>query len=307
MKTKNSSSYKTEADKQFVKDWVERINTLNSSFYENLTVKTSFGETVVWSLNHHQQDLEPIVFLPGARTCGMFWDLNNNLKTLKKDFRLYLVDVIGQPGLSSGNSPNVKTKEFAFWLGEVLDALNLNQTNLVGASFGGELAMKFAAVAPDRIKKMVLMNPIGLSYISLAPKTLFYNLLPIYFPNRQNVERFMDNVALAAPDDMPPERRSLLAEFILQTLTGFNFKADYPYKMSDNEFANLTTPTFLILGDSDKLIPHQKTVERAKKLLKNLKETIVLKNVGHGIELSLEAIEKLDNILREPIDKTASS
>ena len=158
----------------------------------------------------------------------MSWDLNDNLKILKRNFRLYLIDVIGQPGLSSGNSPDVKTDEFGRWIAEVLDSLKLGETNAVGASFGGELWMKLANVAPERINKMVLMNPVGLSYISLAPRVTFYNLLPILFPNEKNVNRFMENVAFTAPDDLPAERRELLGEFILQTLTRFNFKADYP-------------------------------------------------------------------------------
>ena len=298
MKTKNISSYQTEADRHVVENWVERVQDLNSFSYEKLSTQTSFGETVVWSVNHQRKELEPIVFLPGARTCGMFWDLNDNLKILKKDFRLYLVDVIGQPGLSSGNSPDAQTEEFGFWLGEVLDGLSLTKTNLVGASFGGCLAMKFANTTSERINKIVLMNPIGLSYISLAPQTLFYNLLPIYFPNEKNVSRFVDNVIFAAHDDLPAEKRQLLGEFILQTLTRFSFRADYPYKMPDAEFAGAKAPTYLILGDSDKLIPHQKTLERGKKVVKNLRQTTVLKNVGHGIELTNEAIRELKSILK---------
>jgi pimeloyl-ACP methyl ester carboxylesterase len=68
--------------------------------------------------------------------------------------------------------------------------------------------------------------------------------------------------------------------------------------MPDAEFANLIAPTYLVLGDSDKLIPYQKTLERAKRLVRNLKESSILKNVGHGIELSIEAIEKLNKILK---------
>lgn len=297
MKTKNISSYKTADDRLFVENWVERIQTLNQSFYKRLRIETAFGETVVFSFNDDRKDLQPIVFLPGARLCSMTWDLNDNLKILKDDFRLYLIDVIGQPGLSSGNSPDVKTGEFGKWLVEVLDGLSLEKTNVVGASFGGELAMKLANVAPERIKKMVLMNPVGLSYISIAPRVTFYNLLPILLPNVKNVNRFMDNVALATPDSLAAGRRKMLGEFILQTLTRFNFKADYPYKMPDAELDNFDVPTYLILGDSDKLITHEKTVERAKRLLKNLKDIRVLKGIGHGIELSTTAIENLRDVL----------
>lgn len=298
MKTKNISSYKTEADRRFIENWIERVQKLNQSFYKRLSIETAFGETVVFSLNDDHKDLEPIVFLPGARLCAITWDLNDNLKFLKNDYRLYLVDVIGQPGLSSGNSPDVKTDEFGKWLVEVLDGLKLEKTNIVGASFGGELAMKSANIAPERFKKMVLMNPVGLSYISLAPRVTFYNLLPILFPNERNVNRFMDNIAFAASDDLPAERRELLGEFILQTLTRFNFKADYPYKMPDAELEKFDVPTYLILGDTDKLIPHLKTVERAKRLLRNIKGIRVLKGTGHGIELSTEAVKNLYDILR---------
>lgn len=231
----------------------------------------------------------------------MSWDLNDNLKSLKDEFRIYLVDVIGQPGLSSGNSPNVKSDEFGKWLIEVLDELKLDRITVVGASFGGELAMKLANVAPRRINKMILMNPIGFSYISLAPRVTFYNLLPILFPNEKNVSRFMDNVAFAAPDDLPAERRALLAEFILQTLTRFNFKADYPYKMPDAELIDFDVPTYLILGDADKLIPHQRTIRRAEALLKNQRGIQVLKGIGHGIEMSGAAIELLQDILRKEV------
>jgi pimeloyl-ACP methyl ester carboxylesterase len=110
----------------------------------------------------------------------MFWDLNDNLKPLKKDFRIYLVDVVGQPGLSSGNSPDVKTDEFGLWICEVLDGLKLEKVNIAGASFGGLLGMKLANVAPERITNMVLLNPIGFGYITLAPESLFLIFCPFF-------------------------------------------------------------------------------------------------------------------------------
>jgi pimeloyl-ACP methyl ester carboxylesterase len=304
MKTKRISSYKGPADKQFVENWSNKIQTSNSSFYEKLKIESSIGETVVLSLNHERSDLEPIVILPGARTFGMFWDLNDSLKPLKKDYRIYLVDVIGQPGLSSGNSPDVKTNEFGLWICEVLDNLKLEKTNIVGASFGGLLGIKLANVAPGRITKMVLMNPIGFSYISLAPSSLFFNLLPIFRPNYKNVVRFVDKIVLGGGEDLSKERREFLIEIILQTLQKFNFQADYPYKMSNSELTGWSVPTYLIVGGKDALIPHQKTLQIAHQTVENLKGVHILKGIGHGIELSKTAIELLKEILKT---ETASS
>jgi pimeloyl-ACP methyl ester carboxylesterase len=297
MKTKRVSSYKTGADREFVEHWIASVQTLNDSFYQKLTVQSSFGEVVVLALNHDRPELEPLVILPGARTFGMYWDLNNNLGPLKENFRIYLVDVIGQPGLSAGNSPDVRSDELGLWVVEVLDALGLDAVNIAGASFGGLLAMKLANAAAWRIKKMVLLNPIGFSYISLAPVSLFWNLLPIALPNHRNVSRFVDHIVLAGGEEVPPDRRVILIEIILQTLRRFNFKADLPYKMPDCELTGWSVPTWLIVGDKDALIPHQNTIKRARATANDLREVHILKETGHGIELSKSAMILMTEIL----------
>jgi pimeloyl-ACP methyl ester carboxylesterase len=298
MKTKRVSSYRSPADRKFVEDWIEKVQALNNSFYQKLSVLTSFGEVSVLAFNHDRPDLEPLVILPGARTLGMYWDLNDNLAPLKDNYRLYLVDVVGQPGLSSGNSPDVKTNEFGMWVVEVLDGLGLDKTNIAGASFGGQLAIKLANVAPERIIKMVLLNPIGFSYISFAPSSMFYNLLPIIWPTGKNVARFVHHIVLAGGEELPAERRDMLIDIILQTLQKFNFKADLPYKMPDSELNAWSVPTWLILGDRDALIPHQNTINRARALTRDLREVHILPATGHGIELSKPAIELLAMILQ---------
>jgi pimeloyl-ACP methyl ester carboxylesterase len=191
----------------------------------------------------------------------------------------------------------VKTDEFGLWVVEVLDGLGLDKTNIAGASFGGQLAIKLANAAPERIMKMVLLNPIGFSYISFAPTSMFYNLLPIIRPTVKNVARFVDHIVLAGGEGLPAERREMLIEIILQTLQKFNFKADLPYKMPDSELTGWSVPTWLILGDSDALIPHQNTIKRARDLTRDLREVHILPATGHGIELSKPAIELLAKIL----------
>jgi pimeloyl-ACP methyl ester carboxylesterase len=59
---------------------------------------------------------------------------------------------------------------------EILDALNLSSVPVVGASFGGMMACELAAHRPERVSKMVLLDPIGL-WRDDAPVTQ-YMLLP---------------------------------------------------------------------------------------------------------------------------------
>ncbi|HEX8733787.1 MAG TPA: alpha/beta hydrolase [Pyrinomonadaceae bacterium] len=297
MKIKRVSSYKTAADRKFPGDWLDKIQKQNNFEYQKLTVPTFFGETVVLAHNHDRKHLAPLVYFPGFRTSGIFLDLNDNLAPLKKDFRLYLVDVIGQPGMSTGNTPDAKSGEYAAWIGEVFDGLNLDETNIAGASFGGCLCLKAARHLPDRITKAILLNPSGLTNISFAPKTSFYNFMPLIFPSRKTVENFMEYVVFGAQANVSEACWNAVAEFELHAIRNFRLKADYPYKMSDAELAGITVPIYLILGENDRLIPPQKTLARAKDLLPTLKETHLLKGVGHGIECSHEAVRILKNIL----------
>ena len=45
---------------------------------------------------------------------------------------------------------------------EILDALNLTSVPVIGTSFGGMMACELAAHRPERVSKMVLLDPIGL-------------------------------------------------------------------------------------------------------------------------------------------------
>jgi pimeloyl-ACP methyl ester carboxylesterase len=298
MKIKRVSSYKSPADRAFVDEWLDRVQRENDFAYQKLKIPTFFGETVVLAHNHDRQNLAPLVYFPGFRTSGIFFDLNNNLAKLKKDFRLYLVDAIGQPGMSAGNTPDAKSGEYAEWIGEVLDGLGLEKAAVAGASFGGCLCLKAARHLRGRITKAILLNPSGLTSVSFAPKTSFYNLMPLIFPNRKTIENFMEYVVFGAKENVSAACWNAVAEFELHAVKNFRLKADYPYKMSDAELADIDVPIYLILGAGDRLIPPQKTLARARKLLPTLKETHLLKGVGHGIECSHEAIRIVENILR---------
>src|ERR1700752_2281694 len=107
----NSVSYfkNVAAAEDFFDKWIVGVSELSGTSYERINLKTSLGETVVWGINADRGDLKPIVIFPGFRTCSLFWDLDNGLKPLKGQFRIFLVDTNGQPNLSEGNTPDIKS------------------------------------------------------------------------------------------------------------------------------------------------------------------------------------------------------
>lgn len=70
----------------------------------------------------------------------------------------------------------------------VMDALGLEQTHLVGNSFGGALALALAIRAPHRVKRLVLMGSVGVSF----PITSGLEAAWGYTPSIENMRRLLD-------------------------------------------------------------------------------------------------------------------
>jgi 2-hydroxymuconate-semialdehyde hydrolase len=70
----------------------------------------------------------------------------------------------------------------------LMDALGIDQTNLVGNSFGGALALALAIRAPKRVKKLVLMGSVGVSF----PITPGLEAAWGYTPSIENMRALLD-------------------------------------------------------------------------------------------------------------------
>ncbi len=292
------SKYKTENSRRWLETWLKDVLRTNGLDYQSFETETFLGKTSVLAKNHERQDLEPIIFLPGGRTCGIFWDINNNLAPLYDDFRLYLVDINGQPGLSDGTAPLLNSDGYGRWLKELTAGLGLEKANFVGASFGGSLIMKLGEIDNDLIERAVICNPPGFVNISFSPRNLYYLLMPMIFPSHKTVMNFLNEIAFHEDFDFAEKKRAQLAEFILYTNMYFQMGAENPRPFPDETLKKLTAPTYLILDRDDIFIPQRKTLARAEKLLPNLIETIWLEKHGHGIELANEIGFVINSLLK---------
>jgi pimeloyl-ACP methyl ester carboxylesterase len=282
------SKYKDENSRRWVENWLVNVLKTNDLPYERFEIETFLGKTSVLAVNHERADLEAVVFLPGGRTCGVFWDINNNLAPLYDDFRIYLIDVNGQPGLSDGHAPRIESDGYGKWLKELAASLGLTKANFVGASFGGSLIMKLAEIDSGLINRAVMCNPAGFVNISIRPRNLYFLLMPLLYPSAKSVANFLDKIVFHEEFSLAPEKRRQLEEFILYTNKNFQMGAENPRPFGDETLKKLNAPAFLMLDRDDIFIPQLKTEERAAKLLPNLKKTIWLEKHGHGIELAPE-------------------
>lgn len=297
---KNYSYFKdSEKDLQAFKSWVTRLETANGYEYEKYSIETSLGKTQIYGLNTNDKDLDVLVIFPGFRTTSLIWALDRGLKSISKHVRVYFVETNGQPNLSEGYSPCIKSLDYGKWGAEVFEKLNIESAFIAGASFGGLVCMKLSLVIPNKIKSAFLLNPGCFRMVSFGLKNVYYNLLPLIKTSEKNIRLFLDKVVLHKPEHtLSRESESLLVEYQLLAITKYKDKTEKPYYMG-SQLNDISVNTHLLVGQKDILIPYQKSVENAKKHLgEHLKEVVIFEQVGHGIECFKPSIEYIEKTIK---------
>lgn len=107
---------------------------------------------------------------------------------LAKNRRVVAPDMLGF-GYTERPEDNTYNRErwVAHAIG-VMDALDLQQVDLVGNSFGGGLALALAIEYPERVRRLVLMGSVGVSF----PITEGLDDVWGYQPSLENMRRLMD-------------------------------------------------------------------------------------------------------------------
>ena len=106
----------------------------------------------------------PLVMLHGGGPGASAWsNFGRALPHFAASYRTLLVD---QPGFGGSDKPKVEGNYYRHAADHVvalLDELGIDRVHLLGNSLGGGTAMRFALSHPDRVGRLVLMGPGGLS------------------------------------------------------------------------------------------------------------------------------------------------
>jgi 4,5:9,10-diseco-3-hydroxy-5,9,17-trioxoandrosta-1(10),2-diene-4-oate hydrolase len=106
----------------------------------------------------------PLLMLHGGGPGASSWsNFGPALAGFATEFRTLLVD---QPGFGASDKPPVVGNYYRFSADAVvalLDQLGIEKVHLLGNSLGGGTAMRLALSYPDRVGRLVLMGPGGLS------------------------------------------------------------------------------------------------------------------------------------------------
>lgn len=297
---KKHSYFKSkEKDEQVLIRWILKLELKNGYNYEKISIQTSLGKTQVYGLNVNKPELETLVIFPGYRTTALIWDLDKGLFSLSEHLRIFLVETNGQPNLSDGYSPDIKSLDYGKWGAEVFKQLNIESANVAGASFGGLVCMKISLVIPDKIQRVFLLNPACFRMISFSFKNIFYNLLPLVKTTDRNIQLFLDKIVFHKPEHkLSGEAENMFIEYLRLAISRYKDNTEKPYYMG-NQLNNVSVDIHLLVGENDMLIPPKKSIHNAKKHLKeNLKNVHLFKNVGHGIECYKPCIDYIKQTIK---------
>lgn len=139
----------------------------------------------------------------------------------------------------------------------LLDELAIEQTDVVGNSFGAAVALRMAIDHPFRLGRLVLMGPVGVRF----ELTLGLDEAWGYTPSIENMRRLLDVFAVdrsLVTDDLARRRY----EASLRTQAAFSAMFPAPRQRwiealasSENEIAGIEHKTLIIHGREDRVIP----------------------------------------------------
>jgi len=229
----------------------------------------------------------PVVLVHGLGGSWQSW--LENIPSLGRANRVVALDLPGF-GASGVLAPGAAFERYVEVLDATLERLGLEQVVLVGHSMGGLLAGRYAAAHPRRLRGLVL---VGAGGIALSPRRL-----------RAIVRAFLAfNAVFARPavtrafTRRPRLRRALLAGMLhdraslsgelaaevlpLMAAPGFaGAVVAAAAAAADPGFEQIATPTLLIWGRQDRILPVGEAARLAQRMADARLE--VLEDTGHA-------------------------
>jgi pimeloyl-ACP methyl ester carboxylesterase len=261
-----------DAEREFRAVEAEARAELWAEALDDITVDTQHGST---HLYHRPGTGVPAVLVPGLGAPALMWrpELVAGLGARP----VYLLDTIGDVGPSVQRVPLDALADVAVWLDDVWAALGLDRVDLVGASYGGWMALNQAQRSPARLRSIAVVEPVGLADLDKRRFLLwgiacgFASIAPDPIRRRAAVR-----LRQGALTDARARRLGRLA------YTKHRFHLPRPRLLTDDELASVTTPALVLLGEKSEVHRSARALERARAGLAGA-EVELVPGAGHSL------------------------
>jgi pimeloyl-ACP methyl ester carboxylesterase len=212
---------------------------------------------------------QPVLYLHGVG--GLVW--NPLLEALAGQYTVYAPE---HPGAGQTDLLHLRDMwDLALYYDELLDALQLPTVAVVGHSFGGMAAAELAANSRPRVRKLVLIAPIGF-WRDDAPIADLAGISPEHLVHLLVHDPSGPLAASLAPPRHDPQA---MFEATVRMASILHFIWPLPDKGLKRRLHRVAAPTLLLWGAGDKLVSPAYAEEFESRLSDSRLELIG--NAGH--------------------------
>jgi len=274
------SIYKSEAGKSEILSFYDGLISDWPEPFEPRIISTKFGDTFILCSGNGKA--QPLVLLHGTDSNSAMWKAD--VTEYSKKYRVFCIDIIGECGKSSENRPDWKGNNYSDWLSEVFTKLDIKSASIVGCSFGGWIATDFTIKHPEKVNKLILLAPAGITQV--RPSTIFWIIITSIF-GKWGFQKINEMVY----GNLEIDKTAL--EFALLVKKHFKPRTDVLPIFTDTQLQQIQIPVYFIGGEIDCFYNSQKTSLRLFENIKLVKNE-VLPNTGHVL---INQTSKITNFL----------
>ncbi|WP_330181846.1 alpha/beta fold hydrolase [Nocardia sp. NBC_01503] len=237
---------------------------------ERLLVPTREGDTFV--IASGPREAPPLVLLHGSGANSGMW--RGDIASWAKEFRVYGVDMVGEPGGSAPSRPVLGSEAVALWLDDVLAGLGVSSTAIAAISLGGWTALDYAIRRPERVTQLALLCPGGVG------KQRYGWILRAIVPRL--FDRHDPHSSARTVTGLEGAHLDAVVDEIVLTFTHFNPRRERLPPFTDAQLRGLNMPVLAVAGDRDVMFD---SAETARRITRSVPDATVrvLPGVGHAI------------------------
>jgi pimeloyl-ACP methyl ester carboxylesterase len=259
-------------------DWNPSLSPRTIQIKENMVFYVVKGER------------EPLVLIHGYG--AGFWVWEKQIDILSRYYKVYALDLLGH-GYSDRPRIEYRPETYINFLKDFMDGVGVQRATLIGNSMGGGIAWAGAALFPERVKKLILIDCVPPDVLNQVKNESFRALAVIknipFLPylvissrNKSSIRKVLEecicDVARITPEVVNRQydlNRIKGTSWVL-TSTLKNARDTSRLKAS---LSRISHPTLLIWGEKDLIFPPSvgETLHRAIKASK----LIVIEKSGH--------------------------
>lgn len=231
-----------------------------------------------------------ILILHGWGTSSKSWQ---KIKKLLEDRgqKVFLPDL---PGFGQTSPPprSWSVDDYLKWIKEYIEKENLSSPFLLGHSFGGRIAIKFAAKYPEKLAGLILVGAAGLNerkktkiffFLIFSKLGRFFCRLPFLIKFQPRLRKILYFLAKSDYASLSGTMKETFKKIIAEDLRLY--------------LSQIKVPTLIIWGEKDKIVPLKTAYLIKEKIPHSVLE--VFSQVGHNPHLERPEIftKKILNFL----------